>query len=314
LAQSDTIAMDKTGTLTEGKPRVLSVVAAGGVDDETLVRLAASLEQGSEHPFAAALLQSANEKKIPLVAPQQVDSVPGRGIRGSVDGRRVLVGSEKFLREAGVTVEPLGDRPESMVYVAVDGKSAGAFVVEDVLKATTREAIQQLRAQGVRLVMLTGDRLKTAERIARSLGIDTVYAEIQPQEKAAIVQKLQAEGRRVAMAGDGINDAPALAQADVGIAMGNGTDVAMESAAVTLLHGDLRAVVKAIRLSRATRANIRQNLFFSFLYNALGIPVAAGVLYPFTGWLLSPMIASAAMSLSSVCVIVNALRLRRVSL
>jgi len=322
LRKADTLVVDKTGTLTEGKPRLVSVAAADGFDNARLLRLAASLERGSEHPLAAAIVGGAEEKGIALVKSEEFESLTGRGVRGRVDGAAVALGNQKLLEELHVTgaepllqrSEPLRGEGQTVMFVVVDGRAAGLVAVADPIKATTPEAIQQLRADGLRIVMLTGDSRATAEAVARKLGIDDVVAEVLPQDKAGVIKKLQAEGRFVAMAGDGINDAPALAQAQIGIAMGTGTDVAMQSAEVTLVKGDLRGIVRARALSRATMRNIKQNLFWAFVYNCLGVPLAAGVLYPVFGILLSPVIAAAAMSFSSVSVITNALRLRRVRL
>ena len=317
LEQVDTVVVDKTGTLTEGKPALTTVVSEPGFDEATLLRLVASLERVSEHPLAAAVVRGAEERGIGTVAVADFRSVTGKGVLGVVEGRTVAIGNAALLTEAGATVasaaraDELRRNGETVMFVAVDGAYAGLIGVADRVKATTAEAIRSLHAEGLRIVMLTGDSRVTAEAVARSVGIDEVEAEVLPEQKAAVVKRLQAEGRRVAMAGDGINDAPALAQADVGIAMGTGTDVAMESAGVTLVQGDLRGLVRARRLSRATMRNIRQNLFFAFIYNVLGVPVAAGLLYPAFGLLLSPIIASAAMTFSSVSVIGNALRLRR---
>jgi Cu+-exporting ATPase len=317
MERVDTVVVDKTGTLTEGRPSLTTVVAQPGTDEATLLRLVASLERVSEHPLASAIVRGADERGIRTVEASDFKSITGKGVIGHVDGRTVAVGNAALLAEAGATSEAtaradeLRRAGETVMFVAVDGRFAGLIGVADRIKASTREAIDALHAEGLRLVMLTGDNRVTAETVARAVGIDAVEAEVLPEQKAAVVKRLQGEGRRVAMAGDGINDAPALAQADVGIAMGTGTDVAMESAGVTLVQGDLRGLVRARRLSRATMGNIRQNLFFAFVYNALGVPVAAGVLYPFFGLLLSPMIASAAMTFSSVSVIGNALRLRR---
>jgi P-type Cu+ transporter len=317
MEQVDTLVVDKTGTLTEGKPSLTTVVAQPGLDETGLLRLVASLERVSEHPLASAIVRGAEERGIQPVEATDFRSITGKGVVGRVDGRTVAVGNAALLAEVGVTddaparADELRRAGETAMFVAVDGRFAGLIGVADRIKASTREAINALHDEGLRLVMLTGDNRVTAEAVARSVGINAVEAEVLPEQKAAVVKRLQAEGRRVAMAGDGINDAPALAQADVGIAMGTGTDVAMESAGVTLVQGDLRGLVRARRLSRATMRNIRQNLFFAFVYNVLGVPVAAGVLYPFFGLLLSPMIASAAMTFSSVSVIANALRLRR---
>jgi Cu+-exporting ATPase len=320
LARVDTLVLDKTGTLTEGKPKLISVRAEGLVPD-TLLGLAASLERASEHPLAAAIVRGAEEKKLTLSSPQDFRYEPGRGVSGQVDGHAVLAGSENFLRATGVDLAPLhalaeGPRSQghAVVMVAVDGKPAGVIELADTVKPYAAEALAGLRAEGLRLVMLTGDHHAAGQAIAKELGIAEVLAEVSPGDKANAVKRLQAQGRVVAMAGDGVNDAPALAQAQVGIAMGSGTDVAIESAGITLVKGDLRGILRARRLSRATLGNIRQNLFFAFLYNSIGVPLAAGALYPVFGLLLSPMIASAAMSLSSVSVIANALRLRKVVL
>ncbi len=319
MRKVDTLVVDKTGTLTEGKPRLTEVVAAEGQDEATVLSLAASLERASEHPLAAAIVAGATERGVPLVEAAEFDSHTGKGVSGLVDGRRVLLGNRKLLDAFGVDGGGLADRAEAMraegktvMHVAVDGRLAGLLAVSDPIKETTPEAIDKLHGEGIRIVMLTGDNQVTAEAVGKRLGLDEVVAEVLPDEKAAAVQRFQAQGAVVAMAGDGINDAPALAQADVGIAMGTGTDVAMESAGVTLVKGDLIGIVRARKLSRATMANIRQNLFFAFIYNGLGVPVAAGVLYPFSGILLSPIIAAAAMSLSSLSVVANALRLKAV--
>jgi Cu+-exporting ATPase len=321
LEQVDTLVVDKTGTLTEGKPRLTSVVALPIVSDADLVRLAASLERGSEHPLAAAIVADAQARGLVLTDVQDFRSITGKGVAGQVAGQQVALGNRALFTELGIELGELLQRAEvlrregqTVMFVAVDGQPAGLLGVADPIKASTPEAIQRLRADGVQIVMLTGDSRTTAEAVARTLGIERVEAEVLPEQKGNVVKRLQAEGHVVAMAGDGINDAPALAQAQVGIAMGTGTDVAMESAGVTLVKGDLRGIVRARRLSRSTMRNIRQNLFFAFIYNALGIPIAAGVLYPVFGLLLSPMIASAAMTLSSVSVISNALRLRHLEL
>jgi Cu+-exporting ATPase len=321
MERVDTLVVDKTGTLTEGKPRLEVVVTADGIDEKELLRLAASLEQGSEHPLASAIVAGAVERGVRPAAAAEFASHTGRGVAGVVAGHRVAVGNRALLDEMGVEPGPLATRAEALrneghgvMLVAVDGRVAGLLGVSDPIKPSTPEALRLLRDDGVRIVMVTGDGRATAEAVARKLGLEDVRAEVRPEEKVEIVARLQAEGRVVAVAGDGINDAPALAKADVGIAMGTGTDVAMESADVTLVKGDLRGIARARRLSRATMRNIRQNLFFAFVYNVLGIPVAAGVLYPFMGLLLNPMIAAAAMSFSSVSVIGNALRLRRVAL
>jgi Cu+-exporting ATPase len=319
----DTVVVDKTGTLTEGKPRLVSAELApdAGVDEAELLRLAASLERGSEHPLAAAVTEAALYRGLALSPAASFESVTGKGVQGIVDGRTVAIGNARLLTDRGVEPGSLAARAEvlrqdgqTVVFVAVDSRPAGLLGIADPIKASAAEAIRQLHEEGLRLVMLTGDNRTTAEAVARKLGIDEVRAEVLPEEKGEVIEELKAQGRTVAMAGDGINDAPALALADVGIAMGTGTDVAMESAGVTLVKGDLRGIVRTRHLSRATMRNIRQNLLFAFLYNALGVPLAAGVLYPAFGWLLSPMIASAAMTLSSVSVIANALRLRHVDL
>jgi Cu+-exporting ATPase len=321
LARVDTLVLDKTGTLTEGKPRLISVQPTQGFDADTLLRLVASVERASEHPLAAAVVAGAKDRGLTLLEPSDFQARPGGGVSALVDGRRVVAGTAGFLREAGMNADALAEQAETLrrqghgvVLVGVEGQVAGLFDLADTVKSTTREALASLRAEGLRVLMLTGDARSTAEAVATELGLDDVLAEVSPGEKADAIKKLQAEGRIVAMAGDGVNDAPALAQAQVGIAMGNGTDVAIESAGITLVKGDLRALLRARRLSRATLANIRQNLFFAFLYNSIGVPVAAGALYPLAGLLLSPMIASAAMSLSSVSVIGNALRLRGLKL
>jgi P-type Cu+ transporter len=321
LGRVDTLVVDKTGTLTEGKPRLTDLLPHSGFTEAELLRLAASLERGSEHPLATALVQGASERGITLADSAHFESSTGRGVTGTVGSHRVVVGNAELVRGAGADAGPLAARADewrcagrSVVFVAVDGSLAGMLAVADPIKETTPEAIRSLHADGVRIVMLTGDSRATAEAVAQQLGLDGVHAEVLPGQKSDIVAQLQAAGRFVAMAGDGVNDAPALARAQVGIAMGTGTDIAMQSAGVTLVRGDLRGIARARRLSRATLRNIRQNLFFAFAYNSIGIPVAAGVLYPVFGLLLSPMIASAAMSFSSVSVISNALRLRRVRL
>ena len=317
MRKVDTLVVDKTGTLTEGKPKLVSVQTAPGIDEATLLRLAASLERSSEHPLAAAIVAGASERGIELVDAVAFDSITGKGVRGDVDGKTVVLGNRALLDELKIdpgvlagTAEELRADSQTVMFVAVDGRLAGLLGVADPIKSTTPNAIKQLHAEGIRIVMVTGDSRTTAEAVARKLGIDEVVAEVLPDQKVAAVKRFQSAGRVVAMAGDGINDAPALAQADVGIAMGTGTDVAMMSAEVTLVKGDLNGIVRARVLSRATMLNIKQNLFFAFVYNSLGVPLAAGVLYPFFGILLSPMIAAAAMSFSSVSVIANALRLR----
>lgn len=317
LKKVDTLVMDKTGTLTLGKPRLVEVIPASGVEGKSLLHVAASIEQGSEHPLAAAIVGGAEEREITLSKPESFQSRTGKGVLGKVDGKEVGLGNIKLLEELGISPGKLSEKAEVMrgdgqtvMFVVSEGKMMGLIGVADPIKETTPQAIKELHKEGIRLVMLTGDSRTTAQAVAKKLGIDEVMAEVLPDQKAEMIKKLQGEGRFVAMAGDGINDAPALAQAQVGIAMGTGTDVAMESAGVTLVKGDLRGIIRARRLSRATMRNIRQNLFFAFFYNALGVPVAAGILYPFFGILLSPIIAAAAMSFSSVSVIGNALRLR----
>ncbi|HXN34189.1 MAG TPA: heavy metal translocating P-type ATPase [Polyangiaceae bacterium] len=321
LRKVDTVVIDKTGTLTEGKPKLVSVVPAVGIDPAVLVAQAATLERASEHPLAAAIVKGAAERRATLTSAKAFESITGQGVRGEVDGRRVALGNRALMQAVSVDVSELTAKSEELradgqtvMFVAVDGRLAGLLGVADPIKEGTPEAIAELQREGVRVVMLTGDSRTTADAVARKLHVDEVIAEVLPDQKASAVKRLQSEGRVVAMAGDGINDAPALAQAQVGIAMGTGTDVAMESAGVTLVKGDLRAILRARRLSRETIANIKQNLFFAFVYNSVGVPVAAGVLYPAFGILLSPMIAAAAMSFSSVSVIGNALRLRRTAL
>ena len=321
LRQVDTLVVDKTGTLTEGKPRLVSVIPAAGGDEAALLRLAASLERGSEHPLAAAIVSGAQQRGVTLVDAQDFASITGKGVKGTVDGRPVALGNRALMSDLGVELGALGVQAETLrgegqtvMFVAAEATLAGIVGVADPVKDSTPEAIRTLHDKGIRIVMLTGDSRTTAEAVARTLTIDEVIAEVLPDQKVDVVKRLQAEGHVVAMAGDGINDAPALAQAHVGIAMGTGTDVAMESAAVTLVKGDLRGIARAHRLSHATMLNIKQNLFFAFVYNAAGVPVAAGVLYPFFGLLLSPIIAAAAMSFSSVSVIGNALRLRSAKL
>jgi len=321
LETVDTLVVDKTGTLTEGKPRLTTVIPGPGHTEADVLRLAASLERGSEHPLAAAIVAGAEGHGLALADTQDFRSITGKGVVGLVEGQRVALGNRKLFDELSIPPSAVDNEAEKLrrdgqtvMFVAVNAKLAGLVGVADPIKASTAEAIELLRASGVRVVMLTGDNRTTAEAVARTLGIDEVEADVLPEQKGAVIKRLQSQGRRVAMAGDGINDAPALAQAEVGIAMGTGTDVAMESAGVTLVKGDLRGIARARRLSRATMRNIRENLFFAFVYNALGVPVAGGVLYPFFGLLLSPIIASAAMSFSSVSVIANSLRLRRVRL
>jgi P-type Cu+ transporter len=321
FAKVDTLVVDKTGTLTEGKPRVTTLVAAEGLDESELLRLAASLERASEHPLAAAIVGAASERGLEIVEAGAFDSITGKGVRGEIDGREVAIGNRRLLESLEIDAGALAERAEqrraegeTVMFVAIDGRPAGLVGVADPIKETTPGALEALREEGLRIVMLTGDNRTTAEAVARKVGIDEIQAEVLPDHKNEVVRRLREEGNVVAMAGDGINDAPALAQADVGIAMGTGADVAMESAGITLVKGDLQGLVRARRLSEATMRNIKQNLFFAFVYNALGVPVAAGILYPFTGLLLSPIIAAAAMSLSSVSVIGNALRLRAVRL
>jgi P-type Cu+ transporter len=321
LRKVDTLVVDKTGTLTVGKPKLQRVEPAPGFDESEILRLTAAVERGSEHPLAAAIVAGAEDRGLRVPAASAFTATVGKGVEASVEGRRVGVGNAAFVEERTATSATLAGRAEELrrdghtvMFVVVDGRPAGLLSVADPIKDTAVEAVRQLRAEGLRVVMLTGDSRTTADAVARKLGIEDVIAEVLPHQKAAAVQELQGKGRRVAMAGDGINDAPALARADVGIAMGTGTDVAMESAGVTLVKGDLRGIVRARRLSEATVRNIRQNLFFAFAYNAIGVPVAAGVLYPVFGLLLSPMIAAAAMSFSSVSVILNSLRLRRLAL
>ena len=313
---------DKTGTLTAGKPEVISRIVANIVSERDLLQIAASVESQSEHPLARAIVESAKQEKIELRDVIDFQSVTGGGVSGKVEGKAILVGKEKFLADSNVRfpeeltkeARRLQEEAETTVWLAVNGDAAGVLGIADPIKPTTVEAVRELHKMGLKIIMCTGDNRRTAESVAREVGIDEFKAEVMPDEKIEIVRKLKSEGAIVAMAGDGINDAPALAAADVGIAMGTGTDVAIESAGITLVKGDLMGIVKAIHVSRAVMRNIRQNLFFAFIYNALGIPIAAGVLYPFFGLLLSPMIAGAAMSFSSVSVILNALRLRSIKL
>ncbi len=321
LEKADVLVVDKTGTLTEGKPRLVSVVPAAGYDEETVLARAAAVERGSEHPLAAAIVRGAEERGLRVERATGFESVTGKGVAAEVDGARVVLGDERILRDEGASPGDLADRADrlrgegaTVVYVAIRGDVAGLLAIADPIKESTPEALRELAAEGLRIVMLTGDHAVTATAVAKRLGIDELEAGVLPERKSEVVRRLRSEGHVVAMAGDGINDAPALARAHIGIAMGTGTDIAMESAGVTLVKGDLRGVVKARRLSRATLRNIRQNLFFAFVYNAVGVPIAAGLLYPAFGLLLSPMIASAAMSFSSVSVIANALRLRRAAI
>jgi len=319
MRQVDTLVVDKTGTLTEGRPTLVSVVPAEGFDEKGLLRLAAALERGSEHPLATAVVRGAEERGLRLPPTTHFIAVTGKGVEGTVEGKSVALGNRSLLQAAGLdappeavdAVERMRRDGQTVVFVVVDGRHAGVLGVADPIKESTADAMRALAEDGVRIVMLTGDSRTTAEAIGGKLGLAEVIAEVLPDQKAAVVKRLQDEGRVVAMAGDGINDAPALAQAHVGVAMGTGTDVAMESAGVTLVKGDLRALARARRLSRQTMSNIKQNLFFAFIYNAAGVPIAAGVLYPSFGLLLSPMFAAAAMAMSSVSVIGNALRLRR---
>jgi len=321
MEKVDTLVVDKTGTLTEGRPAVTQIVPAPGFDEAELLRLAASVERASEHPLALAIVEAAKDRGIPTSDVTDFDSPTGRGALGTVDGRRIVLGNARFLSEEGIATDALAEQADALrrdgataIFIGVDGTVGGAFAIADPVKQTTPEALAALKAEGIRVVMLTGDNRTTAEAVARRLGIDDVEAEVLPDQKSAVVARLKSEGRVVAMAGDGVNDAPALAAADVGIAMGSGTDVAIESAGVTLLKGDLMGIVRARRLSQATMSNIRQNLVFAFIYNVAGVPVAAGALYPLFGILLSPIIAAAAMALSSVSVVTNALRLNRKAL
>lgn len=321
LEKVDTLVVDKTGTLTEGKPSVTRIVAASGYEELDLLRLAAGVEIASEHPLALAVVAAAKGRGLAIPAVTAFDSPTGKGALGIVEGKRIMLGNARFLEEAGVATAALAAQADALrhdgataIFIAVDGAAAGVLAIADPIKETTAEALAALRAEGIRVVMLTGDNRTTAEAVARTLGIDAVEAEVLPDQKSAVIARLKGEGRVVMMAGDGVNDAPALAAADVGVAMGSGTDVAIESAGVTLLKGDLRGIVRARRLSEATMSNIRQNLFFAFVYNAAGVPIAAGLLYPFFGILLSPIIAAAAMALSSASVVGNALRLNRVTL
>jgi heavy metal translocating P-type ATPase len=321
MEKIDTLVIDKTGTLTEGKPKVVAVVALPGFDEAQVLRLAASVERNSEHPLAAAIVAAAQERKLELSTVRGFDAPAGKGVIGMVDKQRLALGTANFLKELSIDPAPLAADAERLrtdgataVLLAVDGKPAGVIAIADPVKATTADALAALRAGGIRVVMLTGDNRVTALAVAKRLGIDQVEAEVLPEQKSKVIEKLTREGRVVAMAGDGVNDAPALAAAQVGIAMGTGTDVAIESAGVTLLKGDLTGIVKARALSAAVMSNIRQNLFFAFIYNSAGVPIAAGILYPTFGILLSPIIAAAAMALSSVSVVGNALRLRHVKL
>lgn len=321
LEKIDTLVVDKTGTLTEGKPAVTGIVTVGGLNEEELLHAAASLERASEHPIGQAIVRAANDRKLKLSEPGNVDSPVGRGVKGTIDGKKVLIGSAEFLEAEGVALgnaandaDAMRTRGATAVLIAIDGKTAGVIGIADPIRASTPAALEALRKEGIRVVMMTGDNKLTAQAVAKELGITEIEAEVLPERKSEVVTRLRGEGRVVGMAGDGVNDAPALAAADVGIAMGGGTDVAMESAGVTLLGGDLLGIVKARKLSAATMKNIRQNLFFAFFYNSAGVPVAAGLLYPVMGLLLSPALAALAMALSSVSVITNALRLRSVKI
>jgi Cu+-exporting ATPase len=321
MERVDTLVVDKTGTLTEGKPKVTAIVPLPGFDETQMLQFAASLERGSEHPLASAIVAAATERKLALAAAHDFDAPAGKGVTGTVEGRRLALGNAPFLNELKIDTSALADEAERLrrdgataVLLAVDGEPAGVIAIADPVKATTAEAIKALAADGIRVVMLTGDNRTTAQAVASRLGITEIEAEVLPDRKSEAVEKLRREGRVVAMAGDGVNDAPALAAADIGIAMGSGSDVAIESAGITLLKGDLTGIVHARALSAAVMRNIKQNLFFAFLYNAAGVPIAAGVLYPVFGLLLSPVIAAAAMALSSVSVVGNALRLRQAAL
>jgi Cu+-exporting ATPase len=321
MEKVDTLVLDKTGTLTEGKPRITSLLATGGISQLDLLLLVAALEKLSEHPVATAIVKEAEQRRLKIPQAENFQSFTGQGVAGEVLGRQIVVGTSDLFASKGIDTRPISLQAETLrkqgntvVLISVNGKAAGVIAVADPIKPSAREAVASLKRSGLRLVMLTGDNRATAEAIATELGITDFEAEVLPDKKSAVVKKLQSEGHIVAMAGDGINDAPALAQANVGIAMGTGTDVAMESGDITLIKGDLNALMRARNLSRATMSNIRQNLFFAFIYNLLGVPVAAGVLYPFTGLLLQPVFAAAAMSFSSVSVIANALRLRRARL
>lgn len=321
MEKINTLVVDKTGTLTEGRPVLTNIVSNDGFEENELLVLAASLEHSSEHPQAFAIVTAAKEKNLKLESVLNFNAPTGKGVTGSVNGRFIAIGNDKLMQENGIDTRSLLAKADayraksaSVMFMAVDDKMAAILVVEDPIKTNTPSAIHDLQKRGIEIFMLTGDNQKTAEAVATKLGIKHVFAEVLPEDKSRIVDELKSKGLIVAMVGDGVNDAPALAKAEIGIAMGTGTDVAIESAGITLLHGDLSGIVKALRLSKATMRNIRQNLFFAFIYNALGVPLAAGILYPFTGLLLNPIIAAAAMSLSSVSVITNALRLRRMSL
>jgi Cu+-exporting ATPase len=317
MERIDTLVVDKTGTLTEGRPKLASLIPAAGFEEARVLQVAASLERGSEHPLAAAILQGAKDRGLALLPVDNFNAVTGKGVEATLQGQRSALGNLRFAELLAPVPQALKDQADAMrrngetvVFLVVDSRIAGIIGVADPVKASTPEALAALNGEGIRVVMLTGDNQVTAAAVARRLGITEVRADVLPQEKGAVVKALRAQGRTVAMAGDGVNDAPALAEADVGIAMGTGADVAIQSAGITLVKGDLRGIVRARRLSRATMRNIRQNLFLAFVYNSLGVPIAAGVLFPFTGLLLNPMIAAAAMSASSVSVVMNALRLR----
>lgn len=321
MERVDTLVVDKTGTLTQGKPSLVRIVVAGQAEESRLLQLAASLERASEHPLADAIVRAAQARGLALLAVTGFDAPVGKGVSGQVDGHRLVIGNARIMSDAGIATAALDAEAEALrqdgataIFVAIDGQAAGLLAIADAVKDSTPAAIAALTAAGLRVVMLTGDNATSAQAVARRLGITEVEADVLPGDKARVVARLKAEGRVVAMAGDGVNDAPALAAADVGIAMGTGTDVAMESAGVTLLKGDLGGIVRARHLSQATMRNIRQNLFFAFVYNAAGVPIAAGILYPAFGLLLSPVVAAAAMALSSVSVIGNALRLRHTAL
>jgi len=319
FAKVDTLMIDKTGTLTEGKPKLVAVLPEAGHDEAEVLRLAASLERGSEHPLAEAIVAGAEARGVEMAKAEDFEAVTGKGVKGTVDGRRVALGNARMVADLGIEAGGIGataderrDQGETVMFVMVEGRVAGLISVADPVKETTPEALAALHKLGFRIVMATGDNERTAKAVAGRLGIDEIRAEVLPEDKARIIRELQAEGRKVAMAGDGVNDAPALAQADVGIAMGTGADVAIESAGITLVKGDLNGIVRARRLATATMRNIKQNLFFALIYNAAGVPVAAGILYPFFGILISPIFAAFAMTASSLSVVLNALRLRTV--
>tara|TARA_R110002095_G_scaffold135866_2_gene117822 strand:- start:52 stop:1020 length:969 start_codon:yes stop_codon:yes gene_type:complete len=320
MEKINVLVVDKTGTLTEGKPKLTSIITAKNVDKETLLQLAASLEQGSEHPLGVAIVEGAKAQNLDLLSIKDFDSVTGKGVTGLIDNQKIILGNNKLIEmfdinteEFNLKADKLREKGETVMFVAAKDKLLGIIGVSDPIKSTAPQALKDLRANGFRIVMLTGDNEKTARAVARQLEIDEIEAGVLPERKSEVIKKLQKKGYIVAMAGDGVNDAPALAQADVGIAMGTGADIAMESAEITLLKGDLAGIIKAKKLSKATMKNIRQNLFFAFIYNAIGIPIAAGILYPFIGVLLNPIIASAAMVFSSLSVILNAARLKKLS-